>query len=79
VQFQMQVTQPGSLQFPVLVTGQATCQRAGAKFTVTVPTPKRDPAVPGIAGVLLAVSAVSGSASQSTTISASVTLKASRP
>ncbi|HXQ58491.1 MAG TPA: neocarzinostatin apoprotein domain-containing protein, partial [Acidimicrobiales bacterium] len=75
VQFQMQVTQPGSLQFPVLVTGQATCQRSGAKFSVTVPTPKRDPAVPGIAGVLLAVSAVSGSATQSITVSASVTLK----
>jgi hypothetical protein len=77
VQFQMQVTQPnGGLNGGAVVLGEATCQRGGAKFAVTVPTPKRYPAEPGIAGVLLAVSAVSGSATQSVTISASVTLKA---
>ncbi len=76
VQIQVQVTQPsGGLQGGVIVSGQATCDRNGAKFTATVPTLKGQPAVPGIAGVLLAVSAISGSATESTTISASVTLK----
>jgi hypothetical protein len=78
VSFQMQVTEPsGGLAGGPGVEGVASCQRSGGKFSITIPTPKKDPAVPGIAGVLMAVSAVSGSATGSITISASVTLKAS--
>jgi hypothetical protein len=74
----MQVTEPsGGLAGGPGVEGVASCQRSGGKFSITIPTPKKDPAVPGIAGVLMAVSAVSGSATGSITISASVTLKAS--
>ncbi len=77
VSFALQVTEPsGGLQGGLVVLGQASCQKGGSKFAVTVPTRKRDPAVPGIAGVLMAVSAISGSATASITVSASVTLKA---
>ena len=80
VSFALQVTQPsGGLQGGVIVLGQASCQKGGSKFAVSVPTHKRDPAVPGVAGVLMAVSAVSGSATASITVSASVTLKAPTP
>ena len=76
VSFELQVAQPsGGLEGGVDVAGVATCRSAGSKFSVTVLTGKRDPAVPGIAGVLMAVSAVSGSASAIITVSTSITLK----
>jgi hypothetical protein len=76
VSFQLQVTQPsGGLEGGLGVVGVGACRSGGSQFAIAVPTPKKDPAVPGVAGVLMAVSAVSGSATASITVSASVTLK----
>jgi hypothetical protein len=79
VEFQMQVTEPvGDSQAGGFVEGQASCARAGAKFSIPVASVKHlaGPFVPGNAGVILEVAANSGSSSENTTISASVTLKA---
>ena len=80
VDFQMQVTEPvGDAQAGGFVEGQASCDRAGAKFSIPVVSVKRHsagPFVPGNAGVILEVAADSGSSSENTTITASVTLKA---
>jgi Neocarzinostatin family len=77
VEFVLQVSQAGKRLTPGrFVTGEMTCRRGGAKFSETVPTSRRHPAVAGIAGVVMGLSAVSGSSSQTISVSAAVTLKA---
>ena len=77
VEFELDVSQGGKHLTPGgIVAGVMTCRRGGAKFSETVPTSRRRPAVAGIAGVVMGLSADSGSSSQSITVSAAVTLKA---
>jgi hypothetical protein len=75
--FELQVSQQGKqLNTARFDIGEMTCQRGGVKFSETVPTSRRHPAVAGIAGVLMGLSADSGSSSQDISVSTSVTLKA---
>jgi hypothetical protein len=77
VSFELDVSQAGRHLSPgKFVTGVTTCRRGGSTFSETVPTSKRHPAVAGIAGVVMGLSAVSGSSSQDISVSAAVTLKA---
>jgi hypothetical protein len=80
VGYQVELTEPvGNRQAGALVTGVASCASGGVPFTVTLRSGHRHgsrPYGPGIAGLLMAVSAVSGSATVNTTLSASITLQA---
>lgn len=75
--FELQISQQGKqLNTARFDIGEMTCQRGGVKFSETVPTSRRHPAVAGIAGVLMGLSADSGSSSQDISVTTSVTLKA---
>lgn len=82
VEFQALVSEPvGARQASGATVATASCSSVGDPFTVTVTsgTHRTKPFAPGIAGVLMAVSAVSGSSSVDTTISATVTLATPPP